>query len=85
MIEYEKIKEIIDVLKECSAVALKFHKQKKLEISIKDDNSPVTKADIEISRIAINKLSEIFPDDKIISEENIIHLNKVDMTKYLAY
>ena len=37
MIEYEKIKEIIDLLKECSAVALKFHKQKKLEISIKDD------------------------------------------------
>ena len=69
-------------MKECSAVALKFHKQKYLEISIKNDYSPVTKADLEISRIATNKLSEIFPNDTIISEENIPHLNEVDMTRY---
>ena len=82
MIEYDKIKKIIEILKECSAVALKFYKQKNLEISIKDDNSPITKADLEISRIAFNKLSEIFPNDKIISEENITRLNSVDMDRY---
>ena len=82
MIEYDKIKKIIEILKECSTIALKFHKQKNIEISIKDDNSPVTRADLEISRIATNKLSEIFPNDKIISEENITHLNKVDMNRY---
>ena len=42
MIEYDKIKKIIEILKECSAVALKFHKQKNLEISIKTDNTIIT-------------------------------------------
>ena len=82
MIKYDEIKNIIKIIEECSAVALTFYKQKHLEISIKDDNSPVTKADLEISRIATNKLSEMFPNDKIISEENITNLNEVDMTKY---
>ena len=45
MIKYDEIKRIIEILKECSDIALKFYKQKNLEISIKDDNSPVTKAD----------------------------------------
>ena len=82
MIKYNEIKKIIQIIKKCSAVALKFYKQKNLEISIKDDNSPVTKADLEISKIASNKLSEIFPNDKIISEENITHLNTVEMDRY---
>ena len=82
MIEHEKIKKIIEILRECSVIALKFHQQKNLEITIKDDDSPVTKADLEISRIATNKLSELFPNDKIISEENITFLNKVDMDRY---
>ncbi|MDC3096437.1 L-threonylcarbamoyladenylate synthase [Alphaproteobacteria bacterium] len=82
MIKDDEIKKIIQIIKECSAVALKFYKQKNLEISIKDDNSPVTKADLEISKIASNKLSEIFPNYKIISEENITHLNKVDVDRY---
>ena len=82
MIKYDEIKNIIKIIEECSAVALTFYKKKHLEISIKDDNSPVTKADLEISRIATNKLSEMFPNDKIISEENITNLNEGDMTKY---
>ena len=82
MIKYDEIKNIIKIIEECSAVALTFYKQKHLEVSMKDDNSPVTKADLEISRIAINKLSKIYPNDKIISEENITDLNQVDMTKY---
>ena len=82
MIKYDEIKNIIKIIEECSAVALTFYKKKHLEISIKDDNSPVTKADLEISRIATNKLSEMFPNDKIISEENVINLNEVDMTRY---
>ena len=82
MIKHDEIKKIIEIIKECSAIALKFQKQKNLYISLKDDNSPVTKADLEISRIATNKLLKIFPNDKIISEENITHLNKVDMDRY---
>ena len=65
MIKYDEIKKIIKIIEECSAVALTFYKQKHLEVSFKDDNSPVTKADLEISRIATNKLSEMFPNDKI--------------------
>ena len=54
MIKYYEIKNIIKIIEECSAIALTFYKQKNLEVSIKADNSPVTKADLEISRIAIN-------------------------------
>ena len=76
MIKYDEIKNIIKIIEECSTVALTFYKQKHLEVSIKNDNSPVTKADLEISRIATNKLSKMFPNDKIISEENITNLNE---------
>ncbi len=82
MIKYEKIQKIIDITKECSIIALKFHSQKYLKVSLKDDNSPVTKADLEISKIASNKLSEIFPNDRIISEENITYLNNSDKDRY---
>ena len=82
MIKYNEIQKIIEIISECSTIALKFYAQKQLEVSIKNDNSPVTKADLEISNIATKKLSEIFPDDKIISEENITHLSKVDKNRY---
>ena len=45
MIKYNEIKKIIEVIKECSTIALKFYAQKNLEVSIKNDSSPVTKAD----------------------------------------
>ena len=48
MIKYNEIKNIIKIIEECSAVALSFYKQKHLKVSIKDDTSPVTKADLEI-------------------------------------
>ena len=82
MIKYHEIQKIIEIIRECSTIALKFYAQENLEVSIKNDNSPVTKADLEISKIATNKLSEIFPNDKIISEENITYLNKVDKNRY---
>ena len=46
MIKYDEIKNIIKIIEECSAVALTFYKQKQLEVSIKDDNSPVTIEDV---------------------------------------
>ena len=60
MIRYNKIQKIIEIIKECSAIALKFYAQKNVEVFKKNDNSPVTKADLEISKIATNKLSKIF-------------------------
>jgi fructose-1,6-bisphosphatase/inositol monophosphatase family enzyme len=39
------------------------------DVLIKDDNSPVTKADILINELVINELSKSFPDDGIIGEE----------------
>ena len=77
MIRYNKIQKIIEIIKECSAIALKFYAQKNVEVFKKNDNSPVTKADLEISKIATTKLSKIFPNDKIISEEKITNLKKL--------
>ncbi len=82
MIKYDKIQKIIEIIEECSQIALKFYKLKNLEISIKDDNSPVTKADLEISKLATNKLSKIFPKDKIVSEENIDNIKNINEDRY---
>ena len=39
------------------------------EVSLKSDNTLVTKADIESNKIILNEISKNFPADGIISEE----------------
>jgi 3'(2'), 5'-bisphosphate nucleotidase len=43
-----------------------------LEVSLKDDESPLTKADLISNEIIVNRLREIYPSIPIVSEEGFI-------------
>ena len=42
-----------------------------LKIEIKDDNSPVTNGDLRVNELISNKIKELTPNIKIISEETV--------------
>jgi len=60
---------ILKILQECKPIVFKYFKSKINEIRMKEDNSPVTLADIEISRFLIFELTKRFKDIGVISEE----------------
>ena len=44
--------------------------QQHIEVQIKDDNTPVTEADLFISQFLTEKLTALFPQTPVLSEEN---------------
>ena len=46
-------------------------RNKGLKKKIKSDNTPVTNGDIEVNNLLINKISNLTPNIKIVSEENL--------------
>ena len=66
-----QIKTLIEIALECGEIALKYFDQSELVIDKKSDNSPVTKADQEISNFIKLELERHFPDISIICEEGI--------------
>ena len=61
---------LLNLAKKCSERAKKhFYSDNAYKFSLKEDNSPLTKADLEVNEIATNGLKKIFPSDIIISEE----------------
>jgi 3'(2'), 5'-bisphosphate nucleotidase len=48
-------------------------RNKGLKKKIKSDNTPVTNGDIEVNNLLINKISNLTPNIKIVSEENLIN------------
>lgn len=44
--------------------------QKRLEVQIKQDNTPVTEADLFVSQFLTEKLTALFPKTPVLSEEN---------------
>lgn len=64
-------KEIIGIAKEAGEAMLEiYHDAQDVEISRKDDDSPLTKADLASHHIIVDALREIDPDTPIISEES---------------
>ena len=48
-------------------------RNKGLEKKIKSDNTPVTNADIQVNNLLTKKITDLTPNIKIISEENLIN------------
>ena len=70
MISLEKIINIIDLAKECSLCAMSHFKDlDNIQVNYKEDESPLTKADIEVNKIAVHGLKKLFPEINIVSEE----------------
>ena len=71
MFNENKLKQVIALTQKCNKCAmLHFKTFNKNSVNFKTDNSPVTKADLEVSKMAVNGLQKIFPGIKIISEES---------------
>ena len=56
--------------------------QQDVAIQTKSDNTPVTEADLFVSQFLIEKLTALFPDIPVLSEENCnIPLNNAKLGK----
>lgn len=66
----EKCAELANTMAdEARKIALKYFRQSKLEVTIKKDESPVTKADKEIEKMMREKIQNAFSDHGIWGEE----------------
>ena len=65
------IQQVIDIAKKASSAILEIYNNGNIDIELKDDNSPVTKADLISNEIIIEGLKEI-SDFPIFTEESII-------------
>lgn len=63
------IQKIIDTAREAGKAIMEYY-QEDVEIDRKEDNSPLTKADLASHHIILNALEEIDPDTPVISEES---------------
>jgi len=65
------LKEIIGIAKEAGEAMLEiYHDAQDVEITRKDDDSPLTKADLASHHIIIDALKKLDPDTPVISEES---------------
>ena len=70
MITKNKIVKIIELAKKCNECALHYFREFDNKVlSYKDDNSPLTNADVKVNDIAVTGLQKLFPSVEIISEE----------------
>lgn len=79
------LKEVIGIAKEAGQAMLDiYHDAQDVEITRKDDDSPLTKADLASNHIIIDALKELDPDTPIISEESGIpaYEERKDWTKF---
>jgi myo-inositol-1(or 4)-monophosphatase len=64
----EQLKLAKEIANEAQAIALKYFGFD-VESSWKSDNTPLTKADVEINNLVIKKVSEKYPDHSVYGEE----------------
>lgn len=67
--------EVYYIAKQASLIAMKYYGGDVL-VDIKEDNSPVTQADKEISEFIIEELQKLTPQIAVVSEEQSDELNK---------
>lgn len=60
---------IIEIAREAGAAILEIYNSDDFQVEIKDDNSPLTKADKASNDIIVEALKEIYPEIPILSEE----------------
>ena len=73
---------LLDLMRKANKSIMKVYEESYNEVDIKDDNTPVTKADLAANKVLTDGLKKLFPEIPIVSEEdkyslNIPQLNKV--------
>jgi len=76
------IDDLKDIIIEANKIAI-YNFNKDLKVEKKEDNSPVSNADIEISEFLNKSLIAKYPDIKILCEENVISFNQRKNEEYL--
>jgi 3'(2'), 5'-bisphosphate nucleotidase len=69
MIKNIDIQKINSIAKKAGDEIMKIYQQD-FDVDFKNDNSPLTKADIKSNEIIVNDLKYLYPDIPILSEEN---------------
>jgi len=67
-----QIKEIISLVQKANQKILEIYNSSKIDVSLKNDNSPITKADKVSHELLTSGLKELYPEIPILSEEEII-------------
>jgi 3'(2'), 5'-bisphosphate nucleotidase len=67
-IKSELIEQLIDISTEAGDAILGFYNSK-IDVQVKSDSSPLTKADLESNSIIVKRLKSLTPDIPILSEE----------------
>ena len=65
----QQTEDVITVAKEAGKATLPFYKSQSVEVEKKEDNSPLTKADIASHNVIYPALKKITPDIPVVSEE----------------
>ena len=71
----ELTKSVLDLMEKASKAIMQIYEQPYSEVSIKDDDTPVTKADLAANKILHDGLKNLFPEIPIVSEEDKFSLN----------
>ena len=71
----ESIESLLDLMGKASKAIMEVYEEPYSEVNIKEDDSPVTKADLEANRILNDGLKKLFPEIPIVSEEDKFSLN----------
>ena len=71
----ELIESLLDLMEKASKAIMEVYEKPYSEVKIKEDDSPVTKADLAANRILNDELKNLFPAIPTVSEEESSSLN----------
>ena len=69
------IESLLDLMEKAIKAIMEVYEKPYSEVNIKEDDSPVTKADLAANRILTDGLKKLFPEIPIVSEEDKYSLN----------
>ena len=75
LINNQLLEGLIDLMTKANKAIMEVFEKSHSEVDIKDDNTPVTKADLAANRILTDGLKKLFPEIPTVSEEDISSIN----------
>ena len=71
----ELTESVLDLMEKASTAIMEVYEKPYSDVNIKEDNSPVTQADLAANRILNDGLKKLFPEIPNVSEEDKFSLN----------
>ena len=69
------IERLLDLMRKANKAIMEVYENPYSEVDIKDDDTPVTKADLAANKVLTDGLKKLFPEIPIVSEEDKSSLN----------